>query len=58
MASLIPQTKAPEDPAKQAMKEAKNTIKGVQAEVEDTVKQIEEALPDFDNDSDLDEGNA
>ena len=52
-ASLIPQTKAPEDPAEQAMKEAKNTFKGVQAEVEDTVKQIEEALPDFDSDNDI-----
>ena len=50
-ASLIPQTTAPKDPAKQAMKEAKNTIRGVQAEVEDTVKQIEEALPDFDDEA-------
>ena len=49
-ASLIPQTKAPKDPAEQAMKEAKNTFKGVQAEVEDTVKQIEEVIPDFDQD--------
>ncbi|MEO1672705.1 MAG: photosystem II protein PsbQ, partial [Cyanobacteria bacterium J06631_2] len=50
-ASLIPQTKAPKDPAAQAMKEAKNTIRGVQAEIEDTVERIEEIIPDFDEDN-------
>ncbi|MEL7075097.1 MAG: photosystem II protein PsbQ [Cyanobacteria bacterium J06629_2] len=50
-ASLIPQTKAPQDPAEQAMKEAKNTIRGVQAEIEDTVERIEEIIPDFDEDN-------
>ena len=39
-ASLIPQTKEPEDPAKQAMQEAKNTFAGIQAEVEETVEQL------------------
>lgn len=46
--SLIPQTKAPKDPAKQAMKEAKNTFAGVKAEVEETIEQI---IPDV-NDED------
>ena len=50
-ASLIPQTKAPKNPAEQAMKEAKNTFEGVKAEVEDTIKQVEEAIPDFDDDN-------
>lgn len=43
-ASLIPQTKEPEDPAKQAMKEAENTFAGVKAEVEETIEQF---IPDF-----------
>lgn len=46
-ASLIPQTKQPEDPEKQAMQEAKNTFAVIQAEVEETVEQI---TPDFDSD--------
>ena len=49
-ASLIPQTRAPKDPAEQAMKEAKNAFEGVKAEVEDTIDQIEEAIPDFNGD--------
>jgi photosystem II protein PsbQ len=44
-ASLIPQTKEPENPAKQAMKEAENTFAGVKAEVKDTIEQI---VPNFD----------
>ncbi|MEM7758698.1 MAG: photosystem II protein PsbQ [Cyanobacteria bacterium P01_A01_bin.40] len=47
-ASLIPQTKEPEDPAKQAMKEAENTFAGVKAEVEETIEQI---IPDLDDDA-------
>ena len=47
-ASLIPQTKKPEDPAKQAMKEAKNTFAGVKAEVEETIEQI---TPNLDDDN-------
>lgn len=45
-ASLIPQTNEPEDPAKQAMNEAKNTFEGVKAEVKETVDQI---TPDLDD---------
>ena len=50
-ASLIPQTKAPKNPAEQAMKEAENTFEGVKAEVGDTINQLEEAIPDFDDDN-------
>jgi photosystem II protein PsbQ len=46
-ASLIPQTEAPKEPAKQAMKEAKNTFEGVKAEVKETIEQI---IPDRDRD--------
>lgn len=45
-ASLIPQTKEPEAPAKQAMQEAENAFEGVKAEVEETIEQI---TPDFDD---------
>ncbi|MGB5633480.1 MAG: photosystem II protein PsbQ [Waterburya sp.] len=45
-ASLIPQTKEPEAPAKQAMEEAENAFEAVKAEVQETIEQI---IPDFDD---------
>ncbi|MEM8721726.1 MAG: photosystem II protein PsbQ [Cyanobacteria bacterium P01_G01_bin.39] len=48
-ASLIPQTQKPKDPAEQAMREAKNTFAGVQAEIEETIEQI---TPNFDDNDD------
>lgn len=49
-ASLIPQTKKLEDPAKQAMQEAKNTFEGVKAEVKESIDQI---TPNLNNSDDV-----
>lgn len=46
--SLIPQTKKPVDQAARAMESAKATFEGVKEEVIETAEEIEDLIPDFD----------
>lgn len=48
-ASLIPKTKEPVNQAEKAMDSAENVFKGVKQEVAETVDEIEEVIPDFDD---------
>ena len=51
--SLIPKTNKPENQAEKAMKSAENAFEGVKAglkaDIEETVDEIEEVIPDFDD---------
>ena len=47
-ASLIPQTKKSVSQAEKAMESAQNAIKGVQQEMTETVDEIEDLIPDLD----------
>lgn len=47
--SLIPKTQEPIDQAERAMESAENVFEGVKEEVAETVDEIEEVIPDFDD---------